>query len=214
VPPTHVPPTRSPFLACLRAEDELRKQGIQDDEEQRLLSNLRIAVSVSAAASLRIRTCSLCPAPLTKPPPPCPPPAAAAAVCAVVWRGRGGARHPRLDHWQEGRCSGCIAIPAAGCLSSGNFAEGSCGFPQAELVQPFLLLPAARMCHHIGLPLSCPGSPRPNHSTGGAGGPAAAATLRPGGAPIQPPPHPPDPTHPRAGVRRWERGNAYRLARA
>lgn len=44
-------PSRSPALPCPCAEDELRKQGIQDDEEQRLLSNLRIAVRSGSKGS-------------------------------------------------------------------------------------------------------------------------------------------------------------------
>ena len=37
------------------AEDELKSQGIQDDEEQRLLSNLRVKVSAASPARLRQR---------------------------------------------------------------------------------------------------------------------------------------------------------------
>lgn len=47
-------PNRWPSVPSLGAEDELRKQGIQDDEEQRLLSNLRITVGVRWRSALRV----------------------------------------------------------------------------------------------------------------------------------------------------------------
>ena len=119
VPPTHVPPpTRSPSLPCLRTEDELRKQGIQDDEEQRLLSNLRIAVSVSAAASLRFRTRSLCPVAwsrrahctLTKPPPFVRHPL---LQPLSVQSPGGGAAAPATRGWSTGKKVGAaVALPA------------------------------------------------------------------------------------------------------
>jgi hypothetical protein len=43
----------APASHCPALQDELRKQGINDDEEQRLLSNLRVKVRGGAALWLQ-----------------------------------------------------------------------------------------------------------------------------------------------------------------